>query len=483
LSPAIPSWVKDAVFYAIFPDRFARSSNLPKPANLEPWDSPPTLHGYKGGDLEGVREKLDYLVDLGVTALYFNPIFQSASNHRYHTHDYYRVDPLLGGDQAFGDLLEAAHRRGLRVLLDGVFNHASRGLYQFHSLLELGPQSPYLNWFHVHGWPLNAYGEGPPNYGAWWGLPALPKFNTATPDVREFLWRAGCHWIERGIDGWRLDVPTEINDDSFWREFRARVRAANPEAYLVAEIWHDAQHWLQGDQFDATMNYQFARACIGFFAGHTLDHSLVEGKGYSPVTPLDAPQFAAFIERQVSLYSWEVTAAQMNLLDSHDTARFLTIARQDETALRLATLFQMTYPGAPSIYYGDEVGLQGGNDPDCRRAMPWDSAQWNQGLRDYIRQAIALRRAHPALRHGEFKSLHAAEMVYSFGRRSGEAAFVVVLNASTRTMNAEIPVGGFLEDGARLDHVWQAHGHHNVVGGRIRDLKLPPRSGRVLKAG
>lgn len=240
-----PDWVKDAVFYQIFPDRFARSKAVAKPTFLEPWDAPPTVHGFKGGDLIGVLEHLDYLQDLGVNAIYFNPIFQSTANHRYHTYDYFRVDPILGGNEAFQRLLDEAHRRGIRIVLDGVFNHASRGFFQFNHLLENGPASPYKDWFIVHSWPLHAYDhQRPPNYAAWWNLHALPKLNTANPAVREFLWDVARYWIEQGIDGWRLDVPNEINDDEFWREFRRRVKEANPEAYIVGEIWGDATRWL-----------------------------------------------------------------------------------------------------------------------------------------------------------------------------------------------------------------------------------------------
>ena len=202
---------------------------VPKPAHLDEWGAPPTYHGYQGGDLIGVVEHLDYLQDLGINAIYFTPVFQSASNHRYHTHDYEKVDPMLGGNAALRRLVDEAHARNIRVVLDGVFNHASRGFFQFHDIMENGPNSAYLDWFHVKGFPLNAYDtERKPNYGAWWGLPALPKFNTGCPEVREFLWGIGRKWIEFGIDGWRLDVPNEINDDSFWREFRRRVKAGNP---------------------------------------------------------------------------------------------------------------------------------------------------------------------------------------------------------------------------------------------------------------
>ena len=387
-----PDWVKDAIFYQIFPERFAKSDRVQKPSNLESWDSPPTTYGFKGGDLLGVAEHLDYLDDLGINAIYFNPIFQSASNHRYHTHDYCRVDPLLGGDDAFRELLDAAHARGIRIVLDGVFNHASRGFFQFNHILECGEQSPYLDWFTVKGFPLHAYDHTHrPNYAAWIGLPALPEFNTANPQVREFIFGVAEYWVRFGIDGWRLDVPYEIDDDSFWQEFRRRVRAANPDTYIVGEIWHEAQRWLQGDQFDAVMNYIQARAVIAFFGAKSLA-PLEPGGGYKRLSPMSASEFAHEIERMLGLYDWEITSVQLNLLGSHDTPRFVTMVNGNNTALKLAMLFQMTMPGAPTIYYGDEIGLTGGYDPGSRGGMPWDRARWDMDLLDYVGATVHLRR-------------------------------------------------------------------------------------------
>jgi neopullulanase len=475
-----PEWVKDAVFYQIFPDRFARSEAVSKPRNLEPWDSPPTENGFKGGDLLGVVERLDYLVDLGVTALYFNPIFQSTANHRYHTHDYHRVDPLLGGNAAFRRLLDEAHRRGMRVVLDGVFNHASRGFFQFNHILENGAASPYLDWFTVTGWPLYAYDtHHKPNYVAWWGLHALPKLNTDVPAVREFLWDVARHWIEQGIDGWRLDVPGEIKDDSFWREFRRQVKSVNPEAYITGEIWQDARHWLQGDQFDAAMNYLFAKASLSFFVGQSMNQGLASGLGYAPVEPTDAPGFAAAIDELLALYPWQVTLAQMNLLDSHDTARFLTLARGDESALRLALLFMMCYPGAPCIYYGDETGLEGGRDPDNRRAFQWDERRWNLPLLTYVKSCISLRKTHPALRRGEYRRLFAQGAIYAMGRRLAGETLVCVFNTSQGTWAVNVPVEGFLEDGTLLEGAW-GEGRAVVQDGCITGINLPARSGLVL---
>ena len=276
----------------------------PQAGHLEAWGSPPTPHGYQGGDLLGVLEHLDYLADLGVNAIYFTPIFQSASNHRYHTHDYFRVDPMLGGDPALRRLIDGAHARGMKVVLDGVFNHASRGFFQFHDILENGQDSAYLDWFTVHGWPMNAYDhEQAPGYKAWWGLHALPKFNTDTPAVREFLWEVGRHWIDFGADGWRLDVAHEVDDRSFWAEFRRKVHSANPEAYIVGEVWEarpfadltdfaqeidlpeEATRWLRGDCWDAVMNYLFTRICFAYFIGDGIDNDEYARTSFHKIDP------------------------------------------------------------------------------------------------------------------------------------------------------------------------------------------------------
>jgi neopullulanase len=478
--PQTPDWVRDAVFYQIFPDRFARSLTVAKPSHLDPWGAVPTRHGYQGGDLVGVVERLDYLRDLGVNAIYFTPIFQSASNHRYHTHDYEKVDPMLGGTPALRRLLDEAHARGMRVVLDGVFNHASRGFFQFHDILENGPDSAYLDWFTIKSFPLYAYDPDKAHgYGSWAGLPALPKFNVRTPAVREFLLGIGRRWIDFGIDGWRLDVANEVEDDDFWREFRATVRAGNPEAYIVGEVWADASHWLMGDMWDAVMNYLFTRACLNFFIGEAIDEVELKPTCLYPPGRPGAEAFRQAIDRLRELYHPKVTAAMLNLLDSHDMARFVTLARGDKTALRLATLFQMTYPGAPSIYYGDEIGLVGGHDPLNRGAFPWESSAWDTGLLHEFQRLIALRKARPALRRGSYTCLYAEGDVHVHLRRLGDEAVVVALNTARSTRRVDIPVGETLEPGTVLDEVW-AHESVRVEAGKLRDVRLDPRSGRVF---
>jgi cyclomaltodextrinase len=492
-----PSWVHNAVFYQIFPDRFASSPYVVKPGNLEPWDAPPTQQGFKGGDLRGVLEHLDYLEDLGITAIYFNPIFQSACNHRYHTHDYYRVDPLLGGDEVLRQLIDTAHARGIRIVLDGVFNHASRGFFQFNHILEVGAKSPYIDWFDVKGFPLNAY-EGAPNYRCWVNLAALPEFNIKNPQVREFIFSVARYWIEQGIDGWRLDVPFCIDDDSFWQEFRQVVKTANPEAYILGEVPWEAKRWLQGDQFDAVMNYLFTQACVGFFAGEKGDLEQADNMmGLGEVPVLDAPAFARRVEELLTLYPGEIVQAQLNLLDSHDMPRFLSLAGGDKTALKLATLFQMTYPGAPCVYYGDEIGLEGGRDPDCRRAFPWDINQWDTDLWDYVQNCITLRKSSPALRQGEFTLLLAENGVIAYLRKpvndleevplpsnpdqtpEKDKPLVVILNAGFSATTIDLPSGDHLPENS----LWRnllGHEEVRVAENSLRDLVLPARTGMIL---
>lgn len=479
-----PEWVKDAVFYQIFPDRFARSARLAKPNNLEPWDSPPTTYGYKGGDLVGVLEHLDHIQDLGATAIYFTPIFQSASNHRYHTHDYFQVDPLLGGNAAFTELLAEAKRRSLRVVLDGVFNHASRGFFYFNDILENGRASPYLDWFTVDDFPPNAYDHSrPAGYAAWWGLHALPKLNTANPLVRDYLMRVAEYWLQAGIDGWRLDVPMEIDTPGFWEQFRRRVKAINPEAYIVGEIWEPAVEWLQGDRFDGVMNYVLAGATLAYTAGPRVVRHHCEGRSYQPSPALSGVDYARRMQWLIGLYPWENQLAQLNLLDSHDAARAITLAGGDRASVYLATLLLLTFPGPPSIFYGDEIGLPGGlPDYDTRRTFPWERPErWDLETLAYHRRLIALRHAHPALRRGRYRPLYADDQVYVFERRLGGNRLVIAVNAATEPRTVRLPfesaaVPGW-PPGARAGLIFGSATVQPAEGGV--DLSFPAREGAI----
>lgn len=497
-----PDWLRDAVFYQIFPDRFSKSERINRAGmKIEPWDTPPNPYGFKGGDLYGVIEHLDYLLDLGINAIYFNPITSSAANHRYHTYDYFKIDPLLGGDQAFRDLLDAAHEVGIRIVPDGVFNHASRGFWQFHHVLENGDGSPYVDWFSFNPDRLHrqknwgAYpGESEKQalnrgvssydaigYNAWWNLPALPKLNTRTPAVREFIFEAAEYWLKFGADGWRLDVPAEIDDDGFWREFRQRVKSVNPDAYIVGEIWHESQRWLQGDQFDAVMNYLVTAGLMGWLIGDKVpSYAYQIGDFHKVWRPMTATDFANRIDYLLNLYAPEINYAQLNLIDSHDTPRFLTTAGGDESALRLAYFFIFTYIGAPCIYYGDEIGLDGGPDPECRKAFPWDESKWNHPLRGYMKTLVSIRNTHVALRRGDFRRLYSDNDIYAYQREYQGERLLVIINAGTseRLITFEtLNIGQFGSEaeilfgkGAKIGGDGTAHG-----------LTIEPRDGLIVK--
>ena len=480
---------------------------MPKPGPLEPWDAPPTLHGFKGGDLLGIAEHLDYLSDLGVNALYLTPIFASASNHRYHTYDYYQVDPLLGGNDALRELLDRAHARGMRVVLDGVFNHSGRGFWPFHHVVENGAESPYVEWFNLDMDTVRQRGLQPyPNredmrlieaesggsrdgsvsqrhlgYRAWWDLPALPKLNTDNPHMREHLMGAAEHWLRFGIDGWRLDVAEEI-DAGFWREFRQRVRAVNPEAYIVAEIWREKPQWLTGDTFDAVMNYPLVEALLSFVAARHLDTDIVATQHeYNEfVRPMNGQDFALRLEHVMTTYRPQNVSALLNLLGSHDTARYLTVVRRDVASLKLALLAVMTLPGAPCIYYGDEVGMEGRHDPDCRRAFPWES-HWNRQVLEFTRAVVRLRYQQPVVRHGHFRMLAASDEAVAYSM-TGDVSVVVALNRGEGPAELTFPFD--YGPAHRLEAVslpgWSDPSSRQGDGGT--SVSLDGRSGAILVA-
>jgi cyclomaltodextrinase len=489
-----PSWVPDAVFYQVFPDRFAASARVPKPGPLETWDAPPTQAGYKGGDLLGLAERLDALTDLGIDAIYLNPIFSATSNHRYNAYDYLAVDPLLGGDAAFRELLDAAHGRGIRVVLDGVFNHSGRGFWPFQHVLEAGLASPYRDWFYLDqdvldgergidaypvGWRDGSHVRT--GYRAWWGIPSLPKLRVENPAVREFLFGVAERWLRIGIDGWRLDVPQEIEDPTFWPEFRSRVRAVNAEAYLVGEIWTEAPDWLRGDRFDAVMNYPLALAILGFVGGANLDADVIAGQSnYARgLVALDGPAFGGRLDHLMTLYDPAVTEVQLNLIGSHDTPRARSVMGGDAAALRLATVLQLTLPGAPSIYYGDELAMEGRADPDCRRAYPADVAAAGEEAittRALVRALIAARREHVALRRGEVRVVAARDRAIVLGREADGRRAVVAVNAGPDDVSIDL---GGPSSGLRALEL-PGVGTGSGAGDAEAALNIPPMSALIL---
>ncbi len=449
----VPGWMKSAVFYQIFVERFSNGDPSNDPQNLSRWNEPPTPTSFYGGDLQGVIDKLDYLAELGVTGLYLNPIFESPSNHKYDTADYRQVDGAFGSKETLCRLVELAHRNGMRVLLDGVFNHCGYRFAPFQDVLQNGEDSFYKDWFYLEGFPVTS---DPCNYKTFSADYRMPKLNTANPALRRYILDTVSYWTrETGIDGWRLDVSDEV-DHFFWRAFRETVKAINPEAVILGENWHNAYPWLMGDQFDSVMNYPVTKSCIQFFAqGQT-----------------DALTFSEDLSTYLMWNYEQVDYAMLNLLDSHDTMRFLTCCGGDKRRLRLAVLFLFSYVGAPCIYYGSEIGMEGKGDPDCRRTFDWDEAHWDHSLRAFYKRCIALRRAHPALQSGGVR-LSAQNGVFLLEREgSGERLLTLLNNTdSTRTVQLPAAARGLLEQTG-------ANGVTELPGRRAATLS--PYSGGVL---
>lgn len=383
--PAPPAWVRDTVWYQIFPDRFCRSKGS---ANQTPWrEGPVTNRERFGGDLPGICEKLDYLASLGVSGLYLNPIFAADSVHRYDTRDYTRVDPALGTNADLKQLVEQAHARGIRVMLDAVFNHCGPHFAPWRDVMENGPGSPYWDWFMVSRWPPEAV-PGSTRDGRYFSFAFaadMPKLNTNNPAVTDYCGTLCESWVrDYGVDGIRFDVGNEISHRML-KELRRRVRAIRPDIYLLGEIWHDASPWLEGDEYDAVMNYPLQQAVKDFFA----DSARTAG------------DLAEQLYRCLHLYRRQTTDVLFNLMDSHDTDRLFTRSGSEDAFFQqLALLF--TLPGSPCIYYGTEVALPGGHDPDCRRCMPWDKMDTpeNQARIRQLQRLITLRRTLPELRDG-----------------------------------------------------------------------------------
>lgn len=411
-----PLWSQGAVVYQIFPERFANGDPTNDPPNVEPWDKLPTVSSQKGGDLQGIIEKFDHLVDLGVDVLYLTPIFKAPSNHKYDTVDYYTIDPHFGNEETVRKLIALCHQHGMKIIFDAVFNHSGFGFFAFQDVLAKGQNSAYAHWFNIESFPVQT---DPSNYETFSNqIATMPKLMTHHSDVKEYFLDVGRYWVrEFGIDGWRLDVANEI-DHQFWREFRNAIKAENPDALIVGELWHEASDWLRGDQFDSVMNYSLQYACLDFFANGTIR----------------ARSFANRLAKVKVNHTQAVNLAMFNLLDSHDTERFLTTCGQDARKFSLAVTFQLTYEGAPMIYYGDEVGMTGLTDPDCRRGMIWDAKEQNSDLLSHYKKLINLRKEYPVLRTGDTRTVWAdsATNIYGFIRfDQGEQVLVLINNSPT----------------------------------------------------
>ena len=406
---AAPAWTRDAVVYNIFPDSFAAGKRL------VPNGAPPC----RGGTVRGVTENLDYIASLGFNCIYLNPIFAARSYHRYDTLDYYRIDPHMGAEDDLRDLVRRAHALGIRVILDGVFNHVSSDHPFFRDVLEKGRASRYYSCFYAlpETPRLPAAGELP-GYTCFSYVADMPKTNTADPFLRQYFCDIGAYWVRKfDVDGWRLDVANEL-DDGFLRVFRASVKAAKSDALIVGEVWENAAHYLGGDMLDSAMNYDFRRYCRRFFAEQTVD----------------AETFDTNVSTLLLRYNENALFAQLNLLDSHDVSRFLSLCGGKTERMELAVLLQMTFPGMPCVFYGDEKGLCGESEPEYRRPMAWDASS---PLEEVYRRMIALRKTHPALRYGSFHTELACGGVYRYSRVWNGTKITVAMNLGAEPVKAE----------------------------------------------
>ncbi|HKJ26449.1 MAG TPA: glycoside hydrolase family 13 protein [Anaerolineales bacterium] len=414
------SWTKEAVIYQIFPERFANGDSTNDPENVVPWDSPPTRENFFGGDLQGVLNKLPYLHDLGITAIYLNPIFKANTNHKYDTCDYLMIDPHFGSEALLKQLVGEAHKLSIKVILDAVFNHCGEGFWAFEDLQVNGEQSKYKDWFFYEALPIQ---KTPPNYQTCGGTWYLPKLNVQNPEVESYLLKVGQYWIKRtGIDGWRLDVPWKASLD-FWPKFQKAVKAANPHAYVIGEVWRGPEEWVNGDMCDGIMNYPLRNAILDYCV---YDH-------------MDAEDFDYELKRLLNIYG-KTAPLQMNLLGSHDTPRLLTLCNNDSRRVLLALAFMFTFIGIPSIYYGDEIGLTGANDPDCRKTMPWQEQGWNQQLLKFYKAFIKMRKDFPVLCCGGFEPVYIFNGVYAYRRFDDTQDVIVVLNPREERSQVNIPI-------------------------------------------
>lgn len=490
-----PDWVRHGIIYQIFPDRF-RNGNPANDQDFKEWyyEGKTTLPAsgvinpefqeyyhlakdwydadlltkaphtpdkrdwmvFYGGDIAGVRQSLDYLQELGVSVIYFNPLFEAKSSHKYDAVDYKKVDPHFGTNDEFIAFVKEAKKRNIRIVLDIVYNHCGNSSYMFKDAADKGPASPYYNWFD---WKKHPLPQGWPNvgrpwkpadyYSCWWGFGDLPDLNfdiskygaaehavnditQAQPNIGlvKYLLDTTEYWLKTvDADGVRLDVANEV-PKWFWKMFNERVKKVKPDAYIVGELWGNASEWVRPGLYDAVMNYAFFRDPVLRFLG--------QGQG-------TAAEFDATLATGRLAYPSQSVEVQMNLIDSHDTVRFLTNVGGNMARLKLASLFQMTYVGAPAIYYGDEIAMEGGRDPDCRRPFLWN---WQQDpkrvdMRSWYVKLGQLRKAHVALRTGEFRTLSAQGMAIAYSRSGGGETFVVVLNAGKSPAQVSLDLSAF----------------------------------------
>lgn len=422
------NWAQEGIVYQIFPDRFNNGDRSIDPEGVLPWGEEVTRDSLFGGDLQGIIDKLSYVKDLGVTMLYMTPIFLSSTNHKYNTCDYYAVDPYFGDVEKAKELVEKCHEIGIKVILDAVFNHSGSDFFAFKDVIENGEKSKYKDWFFIDSYPVDTEKVNYRTFAD--SISNMPKFNTKNPEVVEYLLKVSEYWIkEIGIDGWRLDVCDEV-DHVFWREFRKTVKDANPNALIIGEISHESSSFLRGDQIDSIMNYPFRELCLDFFVREVID----------------SQEFIYGLANQRVLYMNDINRTMFNLIGSHDVARFLTECKGNIEKFKLAVALQFTYIGIPYIYYGDEIGMEGETDPDCRKCMVWDEDKQNRDLFEFHKKLGEIRKENKSLIYGEFTPIYFEDGVIAYKRTIDNEECICVLNNNEEKKNVKVNlVGSYLD--------------------------------------
>ena len=412
----VPDWAANKVVYQIFPSRFAASQPVDKKlwykAPITPMDD---LHG----DFRGIIDHLDHIQDLGIDVIYMTPSFKSNSCHKYDTIDYYEIDPSFGTKEELKELVQKAHDRGMKVVMDAVFNHTGKEFFAFKDILEKGEKSKYLDWYYIDELPLKGKWGEIPNFLCFGYYGGMPKLNLKNPEVEKYITDIACYWIrECDIDGWRLDVGDEISH-FFWKRFRRAIKAVKKDMLIIGEIWHYAGDFLEGDEWDTVMNYPFYLNLIDLLADEKISVSqFVQNLGY----------LKGRLHKKCYPLMW-------NLIDSHDTARFLHLCKDNKKKQHLAAAFQLLLPGMPMIYYGDEYGMPGANDPDCRRGMYWDEEYQDKEMFEWYKRLLQVRKAHTCIVEGELAEAitRDEDETIVLIRKNGEETIALIFNCSNHT--------------------------------------------------
>ncbi len=424
----IPAWSKGRIYYQIFPDRFRNGDTSNDPEGTYSWNGPHNRNslsfGFYGGDLRGVIDSIDHLEYIEVEAIYFNPIFEAQTPHKYDTTDYLKIDDSFGNEEVFSNMIEALHESDIKVILDGVFNHTGTEFFAMKENFLKQEKSNYLDWYYIKSFPIKKSTE---SYEGWHGYADLPQLNNENTEVRAYINQVIGKWMSFGIDGWRMDAVDQL-PETYWSALYENIKNIDQEALVVGEFWRDATSYFEDPSFDSVMNYIFRDAAIAYAKG---------GRAINFVNTTNA-----YIDK----YPPQVLHGLWNLLGSHDTERILTALGEDTHRMKLAVVLQMTFIGSPLIYYGDEIGMTGTTDPFCRVPFYWDDSKWNMEILDLYSQLAELRKESNALRKGDYTVLYADESVLIYERCYKSESVIIALNSKDSQIEIEYDLYGNYRD-------------------------------------